>query len=354
MPCACESGCVNGGAFGYFGSSVVQVLTESADANAKIFPWSMPARYYQKPGRMVVYGTCLVAGTTRKGDTFSKEELERHGCTLIHGPIEAYAHSWDDGGNHWLSYPENVILDAEEVDGELQYIAGIDDKAIKDAIAKKEITGVSVNTICRRVAADSPGVCQGMILNGFCLLGKDSTPASPGTSVKIWNCLRATVPLRLGGGGPCTCKTEKVDENTSKKPEETPGQKTEDLTGHGPAAGVPEPSTEDRLKTLEQRFESFNQFVTEQFTGINARLDTLIAVKTNAAAATPAAASPAQKTQQAGPIAASVPLDKLPAAPLNIKVEEIEAIVQDRALFTPVLKLNAILDLCQQKRTEAV
>jgi hypothetical protein len=190
MPCACENDS-KVGALGQFASSAVQFLTESADPNAKVFPWSMPARYYQKSGRMVIYGTCLVAGTTRKGDTFSKEELARHGCTLIHGPIEAFTHSWDDGQNHWLEYPGNVILDAEEVNGELQYIAGIDDKTIQKAITEKEITGVSVNTICRRVPADNPGVCQGMILNGFCLLDKDSTPASPGTNVKVWNCLHA-------------------------------------------------------------------------------------------------------------------------------------------------------------------
>ncbi len=458
-----ESGCVGGGALAQFGPSAVQFLTESADPNVKIFPWSMPARYYQKPGRMVIYGTCLVAGTTRKGDTFSKEELERHGCTLIHGPIEAFVHSWDDGGNHWLSYPENVILDAEEVDGELQYIAGIEDQEIQKAISNKEITGVSVNTICRRVPADDPGVCHGMILNGFCLLSKDSVPASPGTNVRVWNSI-PVLPLRLETGKPCS-KTEKVGEKTSEETE-TPGQKTEqEVIGTGPSAGVVEPSIEDRVKTLEQRFEGFNQFVSEQFTAINAKLDTLIAVKTSSAApaSTPATAAtpgqkteaewdteyindlpdehfafideggekddqgktvprdlrhlpfknaqgvidyehlvnalarvkqaetmpeggkqaaikklcaavgewnqehkdqqiesevcniePSQKTQQAssGPAAATVPIDKLPPPEINVKVEEIVAIVQNRALFTPALKLNAILDLCAQRRAE--
>jgi len=472
MPCACESGCVEGGALGQFAPSAVQVLTESVDPNAKIFPWSMPARYYQKPGRMVIYGTCLVAGTTRKGDTFSKEELERHGCTLIHGPIEAFAHSWEDGGNHWLLYPENVILDAEEVDGELQYIAGLEDKRIQEAVTKKEINGVSVNTICRRVPADNPGICQGMILNGFCLLSKDSTPASPGTNIKVWNCLRVN-PQRLGTGKTCSCsKTEKVGEKTSNNNAATPpnsndpAAKTSQVTGYGPAAGVPEPSIEDRVKALEENFRRIEEGMWNQFTAVNAKLDTLIAVKTNstAPASAPPAAAPGQKTaaewdtayindlpdecfafiddggkkddqgktvprdlrhlpfknaqgaidhdhlvnalarvkqaetmpeggkqaatkklcaavaewnrdhkdqpiesdvcnieppkktEQAstGPVAASVPTSKLPPPVITVKVEEIEAIVQNRALFTPILKLNAILDLCAQKRSEVV
>jgi hypothetical protein len=290
---------------------------------------------------MVIYGTCLVAGETRKGDIFSKEELSRHGCTLIHGPIESYAHSWDDGKNHWLSFPENVVLDAEEVNGELQYIASVEDKAIQEAIRSGEITGVSVNALCRRVPAGQPGMCQGMILNGFCLLGKDSVPASPGTNVRVWNSI--PVPLRLEAG-----ETEKVGEKTSEK-------KTEQVTGYGPAAGVAEPSIEDRVKTLEQSFEGFRQYVSEQFTSINASLGTLIAVTNSLKPAVPA--TPVQKTEEAqataGPVAATVPIAKLPPAVIAVTAEEIDAIAQDRRYFTPMLKLNAILDLVDRKRSEA-
>jgi hypothetical protein len=475
MPCACESGCVDGGALGQFAPSAVQVLTESADPNARIFPWSMPARYYQRQGRMVIYGTCLVAGTTRKGDTFSKDELERHGCTLIHGPIEAFAHSWEDGGDHWLAYPENVILDAEEVDGELQYIAGVEDAGIKKALGDKEITGVSVNTICRRVPADNLGVCQGMILNGFCLLSKDSTPASPGTNVKVWNCLRVN-PRRLGTGKTCSCSKsegkvgEKTSDNNAGNPPKPNDQVpvTAQVTGFGPAAGVVEPSIEERVKVLEETVKNSFDSVWTHFTGVDAKLDTLIATMPAMVVASvptqeekdkqaqkdrsqkygigvkdggnvtkpgefasipedqfadpvnfryPADAehckaalgyfnqpdnrsqySPEEqakimqkivaacvsngvevswqpndaaydalpeelkaklsgytkKTQQAGPVAATVPVDKLPPPVITVKVEEIEAIVQDRALFTPALKLRGILNLCEQKRAEVV
>ena len=40
----------------------LHVLTEKADPDVKIFPWSMPARYYRKPGRVVIYGSAVVAG----------------------------------------------------------------------------------------------------------------------------------------------------------------------------------------------------------------------------------------------------------------------------------------------------
>lgn len=359
MPCG--DGCRDGRI--QFSPSTLQVLTESFDLEKPIFGWSMPAKFYTKPGRMLIYGTCLVAGTTRKGDSFSKAELERHGCTLIGGPVEAYGHSWDDGLNHWLSYPANVILDAEEHDGQLEYIAGIEDAAVQEAIRKGEIDSVSVNAICRRVPADKPGECQGMILNGFCLLGKDSTPASPGTSVKVWNWLRVN-PLRLRAGGQCSCLEgekvgEKISEKTAGNPPETeaPVQKTEQ-----------EPSIDERVKTLEFRLDSFETYVSEQFTGINAKLDTLIGVSKPVVSTAPilapvtasmpeaseqqTEAKPETKTEQAA-AAVIVPLDKLPPPVIAVCVEEIEAIVSDRRLFTPELKLRGILNLCERKRIEA-
>jgi hypothetical protein len=59
--------------------------------------------------------------------------------------------------------------------------------------------------------------------------------------------------------------------------------------------------------------------------------------------------NPAQNTQQ---VAATVPINSLPPPVITVKVEEIEAIVQDRRLFTPALKLREILTLCEQKRAE--
>jgi len=53
------------------------VLTEKADPDAKIFPWSMPARYYMKPGRVVIFGSAVVAGQTRKGDIYTRDEVMR-------------------------------------------------------------------------------------------------------------------------------------------------------------------------------------------------------------------------------------------------------------------------------------
>lgn len=51
-----------------------------------------------------------------------------------------------------------------------------------------------------------------------------------------------------------------------------------------PAAGIVRPSIEDRVKTLEEKFEGFQQYVTQEFTGINAKLDTLIQTKASTAA----------------------------------------------------------------------
>ena len=429
------------------------VLTEQADLSAKIFPWSMPGSFYLKPNTTVIYGTCLIAGKTRKGDVFSKSEIERHGSTLISGPIEVGDHSWDVGKSCWLPYPDNVILDAEEADGRLEYIARLADAKTQEAVKKAQLspvppdalTGVSVNAICRHVPSEDPGKCEGMILNGFLLLRPDQVPASPGTCVKVWNCCKT--PCYSQGSG------SNVDPNNAK---------TAQMPGHGPVAGQPEPSLEDRVKTLEQAFASFQQYTGEDIRTIRAQLQTVIdmmpAVATASTKLTPAPASKTEiewdtayindlpddcfafideggkkddqgktaprdlrhlpfknaqgaidhdhlvnalarvkqsetmpeggktaatkklcaavkdwnadhenkiesevcnvKPQNVGPaasapVAAVVPPASLPSPEPVVKVEEINAIVSDKRLFTPALKLRGILDLCEQRRTEA-
>jgi DNA-directed RNA polymerase subunit M/transcription elongation factor TFIIS len=74
------------------------------------------------------------------------------------------------------------------------------------------------------------------------------------------------------------------------------GQKTAQVPGHGPVAGQPEPSIEDRVKTLEQKFESFTQYITNEFTAINAKLDTLIQTKASAPVVAAPVTASVQKT----------------------------------------------------------
>jgi ATP-dependent Clp protease protease subunit len=249
-------------------------LTEKADPEARIFPWSMPAKYYAKPGRVVIYGTALLAGETRKGDKFSCQELVRAARGLIGGPIEVFEHTWDVGESRWLPFPDNIILDGEEVDGRLEYIAGVSEPKVQELIRDATIAKVSVNTICRHVPAEDPGQCDGMILNGFCLLHKDSVPASPGTSVQIWNCLKVNPDRLKSAGSPSLSDSEEgknMTENEKQKTEQVPP-----VTGHGPVAGVPEPSIEDRVKTLETQFTRFQNDAVQQFAAMNAKLDTLL------------------------------------------------------------------------------
>lgn len=286
----------------------LKFLTEKADPDAKIFPWSMPARYYMKPGRMIIYGTALVAGQTRKGDIYTVEELRRAARSLVGGPIEFGEHTWEVGEPRWLSYPDNVILDAEEVNGRLEYIAGISDPKIQELIRNGEITGVSINAICRYVPADNPSLCNGMILNGFCLLPKTALPASVGTCVKVWNSFRADALRLRSVGKPCLPENGVSKLMTEKKKKGKTAQATQPpVTGHGPVAGVPEPSIEDRVAALEAGLEELKTFVTTEFTAINAKLDTLIktepapSVVVPAAPATPsvpAAVTTAKKTEQ--------------------------------------------------------
>jgi hypothetical protein len=255
----------------------VKFLTEKADPEARIFPWSMPARYYVKPGRMLIFGTALTAGKTRKGDVFNCEELRRGARSLIGGPVEVFEHTWDVGESRWLPFPDNAVLDGEEVDGRVEYIAGVGESRVQQLIREGVIDQVSVNAICRHVPADDPGQCNGMILNGFCLLHKDSVAASPGTNVKVWNCLRANA-RRLEGDKPPESEVKNMSGNKNEgSTSQASSQKTEqEITGHGPVAGVPEPSIEDRVKNLELKFEQFDQYVTQSFTEVNAKLDTLI------------------------------------------------------------------------------
>jgi hypothetical protein len=260
----------------------VKFLTEKADSEARIFPWSMPARYYAKPSRMLIFGTALTAGKTRKGDVFNCEELRRGARSLIGGPIEVFEHTWDVGESRWLPFPDNAVLDGEEVDGRLEYIAGVGESRVQQLIREGVINQVSVNAICRHVPADDPGQCNGMILNGFCLLHKDSVAASPGTNVKVWNCLRANA-RRLEGDKPPESEVNNMNQNKNEgSTSQAPSQRTEQappVTGHGPVAGVPEPSIEDRVKTLESQFAGFQQNASQEFTAINAKLDTLIQTK---------------------------------------------------------------------------
>jgi hypothetical protein len=367
----------------------LKFLTEKADPEARIFPWSMPAKYYAKPGRLLIYGTALVAGETRKGDKFSCAELTRAARGLVGGPIEVFEHTWDVGESRWLPFPDNIILDGEEVDGRLEYIAGVSEPKVQELIRNETIAKVSVNTICRHVPAEDPGQCDGMILNGFCLLHKDSVPASPGTSVQIWNCLKVNPPDRLkSAGSPSLSESEegktmtenkkwerktvegrvvfletmsKLREQSLSKEEieakltelskqrealykeledigkqieqaseaerekqrsrqgeistnldllwaeiqayqqaletliggQQSGGKTAQVSGHGPVAGVPEPSIEDRVKTLEQSLQGFMASVDSRFNTVTTKLDTLIQLQPAiATSSTPAAAAP--------------------------------------------------------------
>ena len=254
----------------------LHVLTEKADPDAKIFSWSMPARYYVKPSRMIIYGTALVAGQTRKGDIYTRQELVRHGCTLIGGPIELFEHSWDVGEPRWLPYPENVVLDAEEVEGRLEYIAGVEDPKVQEFIDKGDINRVSVNTICRHVPASNPRLCEGMILNGFCLLHKTGIPSSPGTYVKIWNSYRSRHLESEGSTG--SSESDGANKMSEKEKAKKTAQAPEP-TATAPIAGVAVPSVEDRVTALEQDLAELSQIVTTSITELNAKLDTLIETK---------------------------------------------------------------------------
>jgi len=250
----------------------LHVLTEKGDPDVKIFPWSMPARYYMKPGRMILHGTALVAGQTRKGDIYTREEVLRGARALIGGPIELFEHSWDVGEPRWLPYPENIVLDAEEVESRLEYIAGIEEPQVQELINEGEINRISVNAICRHVPASNPGLCEGMILNGFCLLHKTGIPSSPGTYVKIWNSYRTRHLEREGSPG------SSESDGANKMSEKEKEKKTEQVpepTATAPIAGVAMPSVEDRLTALETDAAQIEQSLTE----VNAKLDTLIQTK---------------------------------------------------------------------------
>jgi len=352
----------------------LKFLTEQADPEARIFPWSMPARYYVKPSRMLIYGTALTAGKTRKGDVFNCEELRRGARSLIGGPIEVFEHTWDVGESRWLPFPDNAVLDGEEVDGKVEYIAGVSEARVQQLIREGVINQVSVNAICRRVPADDPGQCNGMILNGFCLLHKDSVAASPGTNVKVWNCLRADA-RRLEGGKPPESEVNNMSENRNEgsTSQADPSQKTQQVSGHGPVAGQAEPSIEDRVKALEGNFKRLEDWMTNQFTSINAKLDTLILVKSAAVAVATPPAQPPSSTIVAAPATASVEKTEQvpcgcqktenvvaaikPVEPVQHMVvlteQEILGVLTDKRRFTPALQLNGILDLLEAKKREA-
>jgi hypothetical protein len=463
----------------------LQFLTEKADPNVKIFPWSMPAQYYAKPGRMVIYGGALTAGKTRKGDNFSCEELRRGARSLIGGPIELFEHTWDVGESRWLPYPDNVVLDAEEVDGNIEYVAGVNEAKAQDLIRKGEVNQVSVNAICRHVPADDPGQCNGMILNGFCLLHKDSVAASSGTSVKVWNCCRRCAGqlkssglkpgLSESGGSKLKKKVEEMTIDEIKaRVAELIGQR-EDLQNKLWPSPPPQPSSEEQkalriqLDSIDVEIKALEIALGQQIAQNNASSSSAPASSTIAApAATVTAQDDREKLKQAqleraqkcgiapkdggnltkpseyanipddqfadltnyrypvdaehvqaalsyfnqsgnrtaggysaeesarilerivraalsqgktvqyqaedaaykalpgevksklegyqkpqSVVAAVIPVARLPKPEVMVKVEELEAIVANRRLFTAELKLRGILDLCESKRVDA-
>jgi len=172
---------------------------QRGDPGWKPFPWCMDWNRYRTMGGRIIYGEALHPGVTRNFDEYIRREVELSARMLIGKPLEIDRH-----GN--LMEAENVVLDAEPVGGNIQYIARVLDKDTVSRIDNGDIRWVSFNGICRRTPPFIPGAeprpCEGLLLFRLCLVGETSPlpPGDPQTSVHVWATLsEEIVRARMGG-----------------------------------------------------------------------------------------------------------------------------------------------------------
>lgn len=169
------------------GKARFETVTEQQRRNPswKPFDWCMDFDKYRTMGGRIIYGEALHPGVTRNFDEYTRREVELSARMLIGKPLEIDRH-----GN--LMEAENVVLDAEPVGGNIQYIARVLDKNTVKRIDDEDIRWVSFNGMCRRTPDFIPGVeprgCEGLLIFRLCLVGESSPlpPGDPQTSVHVW------------------------------------------------------------------------------------------------------------------------------------------------------------------------
>lgn len=155
------------------------------DPGWKPFDWAMNFHKYRNMGGLLIYGEALHPGVTRNMDEYSKEEIVKAARMLIGKRLEIDRH--DN-----LMAEENIVMDAEPVNGVIQYIARVTDAKAIERIKSGDLRWTSFNGMCRYTPDYTPGAeprgCEGLLLFRLCLVG-ESSPYPPGdsaTSVKVW------------------------------------------------------------------------------------------------------------------------------------------------------------------------
>jgi len=178
-----------------------EVISEAQrrDPGWKPFPWCMNWKMYRNMGGVLIYGEALHPTVTRNMDEYTRDEIEKAARMLIGKPLELDLHGQ-------LMTEGNNVLDAEPVNGNIQYIARVMDeetiKRLPSPHGNGDIRWVSFNGMCRFTPDYIPGVeprgCRGLLLFRLCLVGESSPlpPGDPNTSVHVW----ATVQKHLTNG----------------------------------------------------------------------------------------------------------------------------------------------------------
>lgn len=167
---------------------------QRGDPGWKPFPWCMDWNRYRTMGGRIIYGEALHPGVTLNFDEYTRREVELSARMLIGKPLEIDRH-----GN--LMEAENVVLDAEPVGGNIQYVARVLDENAVKRIDEDDIRWVSFNGMCRRTPDFVPGVeprgCEGLLIFRLCLVGESSPhpPGDPKTSVHVWATLGKATKL---------------------------------------------------------------------------------------------------------------------------------------------------------------
>ena len=290
-----------------------KAMEETAIVVAEKFEWTMPFKYYDAGTGVIIRGEALHPGITINKNLYTKDDLLKGARSLIGSRLEFL--------NHGQFLEEgNDVLDAEFVEPDrVEYVARVMNAKAVQAVRNREITHVSPSIICRKAIKLNGGVkvCEGSIFNGLCLVHRDD-PAGPGdvrTSVTVWEkCPDQLEPRQSGPetdskvGLKMSEKTTSTGQQTSTPPPPptTPATVQEQVqapvTGHGPVAGVPEPSIEDRVKTLEEQTKVDRDIFSRDLNDLRARLDTIVqmlqalpAMEKAKPAATP---TPAQMTEK--------------------------------------------------------
>lgn len=171
------------------------------------------------PGSKIYEVTALTVGTTRNGNKYTKEELEKAARGLSFRTINI-----NHEQSKRLSYPENQTLAMDFIENAVRGQIRIADPQIQKMIESGDINKLSIEQIPVDSEDCDEKAClqKGVTFTEIALLTKDTPPGDPNTEIKLEMLVREN-----SSSNGNTSQIEEISQN-DKMAEETP--KTNSLT----------------------------------------------------------------------------------------------------------------------------